>query len=187
MLAQATSPVLLAREIVAIGKEMRTRGFVAGTVGNVSARVSADEMLITPTRRDYDLIAPEDLVRVHVADSPPDAASIEAPLHAEIYRARPDVGAVVHTHSPWATARSFDPSPLVVRTQEREYLGLDLVEVVPRDDEVCGALDTRSSVLLTRHGSIGVGTSLREALELCAMVENLAQIDYLQRTFSPGP
>ncbi len=113
--------------------------------------------------------------------------SLEWPLHAAIYGARGEVGAVVHTHSPHAIARSFDPAPLLVRTQERDYFGLDRIEVAapcpPGSDDLAAvaveALADRQAVLLSRHGVVTVAAAPREALELAVTVEHQAQISLL--------
>src|SRR5690348_2774185 len=99
----------LARQIVAVAREMSRLGLVDGTVGNVSARADGG-FLITPTRTPYDRMRPRDLALLDLdgdvvrAAAPP---STERALHAAIYRARPGAGAVIHTHSLHATAWSF--------------------------------------------------------------------------------
>lgn len=183
-----------ADQVIEAAREMLNRGLTTGTVGNVSVR-DGDAMLITPTRRHPQDLCPADLVRVGLAGgevSPPEGpASQEWLMHAAIYRARPDVGAVVHTHSPNAIARSFDPSPLVVRTEERVYLGLERIEVAPHGDAgseelaagAVAALGDRATAMLARHGVVGTGADPRAALELCAAVEHQAVIDLaLSRT-----
>jgi len=115
------------RQVVSAAQAMRAGGLVCSTLGNVSARW-ADGMLITPTRRHPDDLPPEDLVELApeegVAQSGAQQASLEWRVHAAIYRDRPDVGAIVHTHSPHATARGFVAAPLVVETEEHRYFGL---------------------------------------------------------------
>ena len=165
-------------------------GLVTGTVGNVSAR-SGGGMLITPTRQAFVEMRPADVVAIGLNGKRIVAGrgepSIEWPLHAAIYRARPDVSAIVHTHSPYATARSFDPAPIIVRTEERVYLDLTEVAVARMlaagsealAAETVAALGSRFAVLLARHGVVAVGTTLDGALEMCSTVEHQAQIDWL--------
>lgn len=185
------------REVVALTRELRARGLVTATVGNISVR-DGDGLLITPSRREPDLLRARDLVRLGADGRPRGRArwspSQEWRLHAAIYRARPDVLAVVHTHSPVATARSFDPAPLLVRTEERTYLGLERVEVAPwrpaGGEELAAstvaALGDRGAALLARHGVVAVGSTPREALELAATVEHQAIIDRDVRVDVPG-
>ena len=148
-------------------------------------------MLITPTRQAFVEMRPADVVAIGLNGKRIVAGrgepSIEWPLHAAIYRARPDVSAIVHTHSPYATARSFDPAPIIVRTEERVYLDLTEVAVARMltagsealATETVAALGSRFAVLLARHGVVAVGTTLDGALEMCSTVEHQAQIDWL--------
>jgi L-fuculose-phosphate aldolase len=176
----------LRREIVNLAREARTRGLVTSTVGNLSARRGSG-MLITPTRRDYADLTPRQLVALGLDGTLRGRGqpSREWRLHAAIYRARPDVRAIVHTHSPYATARSFERVPLIVHTEERDYIGLDRIEVAPwrpaGSEElarlVTRALDGRPAVLLARHGVLAVGSTPRDALEMCCAVEHQALIE----------
>jgi L-fuculose-phosphate aldolase len=183
---------VLSDQVIAAAREMHWRGLVTGTVGNVSARFG-DGMLITPTRREYAAIRHGDVVQLgldgELRDGGCGSPSTEWPLHAWIYRARPDVAAIVHTHSPYATARSFDPSPIVVRTEERVYLGLTEIPVAraqPAGSEALAAqavttLAAWPAVLLARHGVLAVAGTPRAAVEMAAAVEHQAQIDWLVR------
>ena len=76
-------------------------GLVARTWGNVSVRAGPDQMLITPSGRAYEGMAPEDIVPVNLrtgAHDGPLKPSSEGKLHSEIYRTRPEINAVIHTH-----------------------------------------------------------------------------------------
>jgi L-fuculose-phosphate aldolase len=162
---------------------MLARGLVTGTSGNVSARLPSG-MLITPTRVHADDLAPDALVELSLDGAGGANPSVEWRMHAGIYRARPDVGAIVHTHSPYAVARSYDPTPLVVRTQERTYLGLERIAVAP--DAPAGtealascavaALGDGAAALLAYHGVVAVAATPRDALELASTVEHQALI-----------
>ena len=175
-------------EIVATARRMRDLGLVTHTVGNVSNRLGAG-MLITPTRVHPHDLDPAEIVELSLDGHGPGNPSLEWPLHAAIYRARPDVRAIVHTHSPQATARSFDPTPLIVETEERTYLDLDRIDVAPPApagstelaEAVAHTLDHRPAVLLARHGVIGTGATPRDALEICCVVEHQATIAALMR------
>src|SRR5579863_7992104 len=99
-----------AREaIVNTCQELSRSGLVVGTAGNVSVR-QGDLVAVSPSGLRYAELTPE-LMGVHQLDGgapveAPLAPSSELPLHLAIYAARPEVGAVVHTHSPAATALS---------------------------------------------------------------------------------
>src|SRR5438067_8095495 len=118
----------LRESICAIGRRLDRRGFVAGCDGNVSARLRAGEFLCTPTRTPKCDLRPEDLCVVD-----PDGRQLCGPrgrtseilLHLAIYRHRPDVRAVVHSHAPHATAFAVtgDPVPTGVLAEAEYFLG----------------------------------------------------------------
>lgn len=181
----------LQEQIIWASRAMLARGLVAGTTGNVSARHGSG-MLITPTRVHPDDLVPEAIVEMSLdgAGEPARSAtrpSLEWRLHGAVYSARGDVSAIVHTHSPYATARSFDPAPLIVQTQERVYLGLEQINVaagLPAGSDGLAAATVEAlgdgfAVLLSRHGAVAVGASPRDALELATTVEHQAQIEQL--------
>lgn len=180
---------MLAEEIIEAARMMLARGLVAGSTGNVSGRVPGG-LLITPTRVHPADLTPASLVELTLEGEHTPAAgrpSLEWRLHAEVYRARPEVDAIVHTHSPHAIARSFDPAPIVVETEERTYLGLPRIEVA--EPAAAGSLElalagvaalgSRPAALLSRHGAVSVARSPRDAVELATVVEHQAQIALL--------
>jgi len=181
-------------QVVAAARRMRDLGLVTHTVGNVSARFGSG-MLITPTRVHPEDLDPQQIVELSLDGHGAGTPSLEWPLHAAIYGARADVGAIVHTHSPYAVARSFDPAPLIVATEERTYLHLDQVNVVPPGDagsaelaeHAAQTLAHRPAALLARHGVIGTGATPHDALEICCTVEHQAQIAHLLQTQSSFP
>jgi L-fuculose-phosphate aldolase len=180
-----------ARELVACSREMVRRGLVVGTVGNVSVRLE-NRILITPTRTRYERLGPKDVVAVGPSGerlAGTAQPSNELPLHLAVYRARPDVSAVVHTHSPNATAWSFLGVPIHPTTEENAYYGIGEVRTSapgPAGSEelaegAAAALGDSAAVLLGRHGVLAVGAELDEALEIAAVVERQAKIALLLR------
>ena len=108
--------------------------------------------------------------------------SSEAPFHAAIYRARPEVGAIVHTHSPLATAYSCTRRPIPpfhymvavaggadIPCADYATFGSEALA-----DAAVRALEGRRATLLANHGVIALGSSPAAALSLAAEVENLA-------------
>jgi ribulose-5-phosphate 4-epimerase/fuculose-1-phosphate aldolase len=120
--------------------------------------------------------------------------SVDTPNHAAIYRARPDVGGVVHTHSPHATAFSVVHAPIPALVAEAAgYLGgpvrvLDDVQPARPDqaDRVAGGLGDDRAVLLPNHGVIAVGETLRGAFDAAALVEHSARVAWLARSLGPA-
>jgi L-fuculose-phosphate aldolase len=172
-------------DIVAAARAMAAEGLVVGTVGNVSARVR-DGFLITPTRTSYDSLTRKDLVFVRDGVDAR-TASREWPLHAAIYRARPDAGAIVHTHSVHATAWSFLDEPLGPATEELDYYATGPIRTsAPAKagspelgDNAVAALGGSSAVLLGRHGVVAVGSTPDDALTVARVVEHQAHVAWL--------
>ena len=98
----------LAEQVLATARAMNASGINRGSAGNVSARCAPGDgaFLVTPTGMAYAACSADDMVRVG-ADGTPSGRrkpSSEWRFHRDIYAARPEAGAVVHTHSPFATA-----------------------------------------------------------------------------------
>jgi L-fuculose-phosphate aldolase len=166
-------------EIVAAACEMHRLGLVAGTAGNVSAR-DGEVVHITPTALPYDEMSEGDLVTLSLAGEVVDGRrepSSERRVHLAVYGARPDVAAIVHTHSVHATAWSALGEPLgEVRTAPAAPSGSDAIARA-----AVAALGDRRAVLLARHGVLGVGDTPARALEECARVEQQARRAWLLR------
>ena len=96
----------LRNEIIRCGKELADSGLIQGTWGNISAKLDNVYFLITPSGADYHHIQPEDIVRVCIDDGSYENGkhpSSERIMHQKIYRNRQDIGAIVHTHSPFCS------------------------------------------------------------------------------------
>lgn len=173
----------LGRRIVAVAQRMDAAGFAPTKSGNVSARLP-DGMLITPSGLPYASTTPDDLVRMDFtgAASSPRRPSSEWPFHAAIYRARPDVGAIVHTHSPKATALACARRPIPafhymvafcggadIRCAEYATFGTPALA-----EAVVAGLAERKATLLANHGVVAVGATVEGAFAVAAEVENLA-------------
>lgn len=179
-------------EVVACARALAARGLVVGCSGNVSVR-QGNRILITPTRTHPDRLAPGELVAVGLdgdpLDSPSRPPSLELPLHLAVYRRRPDIAALVHTHSPHATAWSFLRQPLSPLTEDNEYYGIgELLTAPPARpgstelaEIAAAALGESWAVLLSGHGVLAAGTGPREALDVAEAVEHQAQVALLLR------
>lgn len=179
-----------AAEILEGARSLRRRSLVVGTTGNVSARVPAG-MLITPTRTPYEQMCEGDLVVVTPDGTTigPGVPSREWPLHAAVYTARADVGAIVHTHSVHATAWSFLDEPLAPQLEEHAYYDLGEVRTAARApagspalaDAAVSALGNAKAVLLAGHGVLAVGPTVEDVVIAAEVVERHAQIVWLLR------
>lgn len=180
----------LRRAVVDICRRMNAMGVNQGTVGNVSARAKAG-FLISPTGVPYDRLAPEQVVAMDLdggwsGDWRP---SSEWRIHAAIYAARPEAGAVVHTHAPHATALSclrrdvpaFHYMMAVTGGASlrcAEYATYGTPELAAN---MLRALDGRTACLLANHGAVGFAHSLEAALALMVEVDTLCRQYILAR------
>lgn len=147
-------------------------------------------MLITPTRHDYARLRASQLVPVELNQARvPQTASQEWRLHQAIYVARPDVGAVVHTHSPYATAWGCAPASALPQLEEFEYLRIGPIRTVAHDRggsealarATAGGLGTSRAVLLAWHGLVAVGDAPASALAVAEAVEHVAHVGWVMR------
>jgi L-fuculose-phosphate aldolase len=165
-------------------------GLVSGVSGNVSRRIrtgDGDIVAITASRVPYDRFTIDDVLVVDfdiepiVGDGVPSSESLS---HMAIYRARADVGAVIHTHSVYASgfAVAGTPIPAILDEQVLSLGGaVEVAEYASSASEELArnavfALGDRAAVLLRHHGVIGVGTDLEEALMVVDLVERVARI-----------
>jgi L-fuculose-phosphate aldolase len=169
--------------LVEYGRRLVQDRLTVGTAGNLSLRLG-DVLAITPSGVPYERVAAADMVLVDAEGTPRGGKpSSELPLHRAIY-ASTDAGAVVHTHSPYATAIAAvldDELPPVHYTTA--LLG-GPVPVVPYStygtqalaDATREALRDRSAALLQSHGVVAYGDTLPEAYERAQLVEWLAEV-----------
>ena len=102
-------------EIVRVARALRERGLAIGTSGNVGVRLADGRLAITPSTMDYDEMTPDDVVIVEADGAPSEGRnrpSSELALHVALFAARPDIRAIVHSHSPFATAWATTRRPL---------------------------------------------------------------------------
>lgn len=176
----------LAREIVEIGKLMYDRGHVISNDGNISVRVDENTFLVTPSGISKGRLTPDMLVPVNLngdiisGDRHP---SSETPMHLEVYRQKPEVHAVVHAHSPLATAFAIAGRAIDEPYMPELILGLGVVPVapfaMPSTEEVpasiMGLLDG-NALLLANHGVLTWGSSVIAAFDYLEQVEYAAKI-----------
>jgi L-ribulose-5-phosphate 4-epimerase len=94
-------------EVVRVARLLRERGLAIGTSGNVGARLADGRIAITPSTMDYEDMTADDIVIVEADGAPSEGGhrpSSELRIHLGVFAARPDVRAIVHGHSPFATA-----------------------------------------------------------------------------------
>ena len=175
--------------VLEAAQEMAALGLVTGTSGNVSIRLGGDDELlaVTPSGVPYGDLTEDSIIVTDFEVEPVEGElppSSETLLHVAVYRARPDVGAVIHTHSVYtsvAAVAGMEIPPILdemattlggpVRVSEYGFPGS--AELA---DKVALALGDRAAALIRNHGAVGVGGSAQEALEVCTLLERAAQI-----------
>ncbi|MDI6745706.1 MAG: class II aldolase/adducin family protein [Rhodocyclaceae bacterium] len=183
----------LAAAVLATAQAMNTVGINRGAAGNVSARC-ADSFIITPTGMAYDECVPEDMVKVGIGGAPLKVGaggtaqgtrkpSSEWRFHHDIYAARSEAGAIIHAHSPFATAlacQQFEIPPFhymiarfggaTVRCAAYATFGSQALS-----DALLIALQDRRACLMAHHGMVVFGGDLKEALALAIEFEALCE------------
>lgn len=175
----------IANELAAWGRKVAERGFVAGTGGNLSVRDGA-RFWIKPAGAALAELSGKDLASVDLetgaADLPRLRPSSEFRLHRAIYLARPDAGAVFHTHSPWATglaSAGIEIRPMIIETVG--YLGRIaalpylLTSTPALAERAAEAARDHDTLLLANHGVVVIARTMREAFHRCEVVESSAQ------------
>lgn len=175
-------------EILSVGCAMLDKGLVAGTWGNISARIPGTSLIaITPSGKGYREITSNDIVIVDVTGRIIEGIfkpSSELPLHLAIYKARADVQAIVHTHSVFASACAVahqNIPPIIEDLVQLVGGGVEVADyALPGTDKLAEnivvSLGEKNAVLMANHGVVGCGQSLTEGMMACELVEKAAQI-----------
>ena len=174
----------LAGRILATALAVNAFGINRGSAGNVSARC-AGGFVITPTGMAYDHCEPADMVKVGAGGTPSGRRkpSSEWRFHQDIYAARPEAGAVVHAHSPFATALACqEQSVPAFHYMVARFGGADVRCAAyatfgsqELSDAVIAALDGRRACLMAHHGMVVFGRDLDHALDLALELEALCE------------
>ena len=178
----------LCQAVIEYAHRMTEKGLIAGTWGNISVRIPGEDMIaITPSGRDYMTLVPSDIAIVNMKGEWVDGnykPSSELPLHLAVYRARQDVGALIHTHSIYASACAAARRSIPAIREDVAMMNGGDIEVAEYaangSTELAAntvrALGEHQSVLLANHGMLGCGSNLKEAMTMCELVEKTARI-----------
>ena len=171
---------------------LQAMGYLVGTYGNASARIPGG-LIVTPSRVDYEAITPDDMVviaddgRIIEGHRPP---SSETSVHRLILNARPDIGAVFHTHSLYASALSclHETIPVIIEEQS-QVIGAEIrcTRYVPAGQhlalgqEAAATLGSSNAVLLANHGVVACGRTIDEAVFTAQVAERVSQMYLMTR------
>jgi L-fuculose-phosphate aldolase len=162
-------------------------GYADLTLGHVSARGPDGEIWIKRKGVSLDEVEPDDVVAIDDGDA---VLHLETVLHTGVYRVRPDVGAVVHGHPPYATALGATSADLALLTHDAilfvDGVGrFDEPDLIVDDDQggrVAAALGPRRAVLMRNHGVLVVGKDVPWAVLAAATLERAAQLQSVAST-----
>jgi L-ribulose-5-phosphate 4-epimerase len=185
----------LREDVCRLHAELLRWGLVTWTSGNVSARVPGEDLLvIKPSGVLYDDLTPDNMVvadlngKVVEGDLSP---SSDVGSHAYVYREMPEVGGVVHTHSPYATAWAArgEPIPCVITAMADEFGGeipIGPFALIGDEDIGRGIVSTLSghrskAVLMRSHGPFTIGKDAKAAVKAAVMCEDVARTVHFAR------
>jgi|AGTN01.1.fsa_nt_gi Ribulose-5-phosphate 4-epimerase and related epimerases and aldolases len=168
------------------GAGLVKENLVQGTWGNISVRLDEKTMLATPTASDYLKMTPESIVPVdyftleHTGDIKPTS---EKKIHAAIYRERPEINAVIHSHPVWCSSVAAARRDLPIMSTEMEKTvggcariaeyGLPGTKKLTKATLI--AIRGRNACLMANHGMVACAASLEEAFEVCRIMERSAR------------
>ena len=189
----------LRQQLVALHAELVRYELVAWTAGNVSARVPGEDLFaIKPSGISYDDLTAEAIVVCDLDGNLVEgdlSPSSDTAAHAYVYRAMPEVGGVVHTHSTYATgwAARGEPIPCVLTAMADEFGGevpIGPFALIGNDDIGKGIVATLSghrspAVLMQNHGVFTIGKDARAAVKAAVMCEDVARTVHIARSGGP--
>jgi L-fuculose-phosphate aldolase len=181
--------------LVRAGRRLGARGLIAAGEGNLSVRLDKDRVLVTPSGLRKDELEASELVVVSIGHPDRDGGSAsgltpssDLAIHEAIYRARPDVGAVVHAHLPASMSLTLAgelPDPSALPETAILLPRLPLVDLgIPGSTELAGRVAAAltepphplaTAVLLERHGAIAIGNDPAQATDRLELVEVLCR------------
>src|SRR5437763_8926274 len=166
---------------------LAAEGYADLTLGHVSARGPDGDVWIKRKGIALDEVEPDDVVSL---DDTTAVLHPDTVLHPGVYGARPDVGAVVHGHPPYATALGATASQLSLLTHDAilfadgvgRFNEPDLIVDDKQGDRVATALGERRAVLLQNHGVVVVGKDVPWAVLTAATLERAARLQAVATT-----
>lgn len=181
-------------QVCDIGRNLFNKDFIAANDGNISARLSENEILTTPRAVSKGYLEPHMLVKVNLQGEIIEAAegyrpSTETRMHLRIYNELPEMNGVVHAHPPYATAFAIKGEALNKMMMPESVImigdiplaeyGTPSTEEIP--DSVMPFLGKRTAVLLENHGALTWGKDVMEAYMNMERLEYTAKITFITR------
>lgn len=180
------------QDICEIGRRLYEKGFAAANDGNITVRISENEVLCTPTMHSKGFLKPDDISTVDMTGkqiSGRKKRSSEALLHLEIYKQRPDIKSVVHCHPPHATAFAVarEPIPQCVLPEVEVFLGdvpITKYETPGGQafaDTIIPFVEKCNVIILANHGTVSFGEDVEKAYWWTEILDAYCRILLLSR------
>lgn len=180
------------QDICDIGRRIYDRQFAAANDGNITVRVSENEVLCTPTMHCKGFLKPDDIALIDMEGNQlagRKKRSSEALLHLEIYRQRPDVRSVVHCHPPHATAFAIarEPIPQCILPEVEVFLGdvpITRYETPGGQafaDTILPFVDKTNLIILANHGTVSYGENVERAYWWTEILDSYCRMLLLAR------
>ena len=177
--------------VIEAGLRLLNEGLIVRTWGNISARISDTQFVITPSGRGYTDLTPDDIVVVDIkkctyeGDIKP---SSECGIHADVFAKRPEVNFIIHTHQVYASAVSILGQDIELSEEEKTFLGeripcatygMSSTPKLRKQVKKCLKKATGcSSMLLRNHGVLCMGTDFENAFEISSVMEQVCKYNY---------
>jgi L-fuculose-phosphate aldolase len=179
-------------DICEVGRRLYRHGYIAAMEGNVSIRISEEEVLSTPAGVCKGYLTPDMIVSCDFSGKRMEGSlrvSTEIEMHLTVYRARPDVRAVVHAHPPKSTAFAVAGVPLNRAVLAEVIVTLGCVPLAeygtPSTKQLADSVDrlirTSDGLLLSNHGALTVGKDAYDAYYKMEVIEHFAEITLISR------
>ena len=174
--------------VIEAGLKLIETGLIARTWGNVSARISDTQFVITPSGLPYETLTPDEIVVVNIEDSSYEGdikPSSEKKMHSALYTLRPDVNFIIHTHQTAASAISVTRSDIHVPEEFISVIG----PLIPTAEYGVSSTKTLTenvrkaaeknpeakAVLMAHHGAVCLGKDFTEAFEIASALEKSSE------------
>lgn len=182
----------LGLDLCEVGRRLYRNGYIAAMEGNMSVRFSDDEVMSTPTAVCKGYLSPEMIVTCDMQGrqlTGTHKLSTEIQMHLAVYRARPDVKAVVHAHPPKSTGFAAAGVPLSNAVLAEVVVTLGCIPLAeygtPSTQELADSVDhlirMSDGLLLSNHGALTVGKDVYDAYYKMEVVEHFAEISLISR------
>lgn len=181
-------------QLIKIAHRLYDKGFVTATEGNISQRIGTNRFIFTPSGICKGDLVDDDLLLCDEKGNPLAKGQVtsEAPMHLEVYRRRDEINAVIHAHPPYVVALNLAGVEIDTKLLPETIMILGDVPTAPfatpSTDEgapaIRGLIEKYNAIILDRHGSLTVGTTILQAYHRLEVLEFAARVIYMAKALS---